>query len=323
MDCPLYLSSISTSASADILRRRRAKGTVLYGEVTAAGLACDGGNYWNKCWRHAAGFVCSPPLREGETAGLLEAAAGGDVDVVASQHAAFNTKQKALGKDNFINIPNGITGVEERMKVLWDKGFKGGKLTASRFVELTSAGPAKLLNIYPQKGRVAVGSDADIVIWDPSLSKTITKEEHISKCDFNIFEGMEVTGGPDYVIYKGRMVLDEGTFRPMQGFGQFVGTPPFAPSVYDRVKERKESAKIEPVARSEQDMAIINGTGDIPPPTPPPAQEKPANQQRSSFDLTSHPQTPDFDSPEVRSSPSRSSVRVRAPPGGRSSGGFW
>jgi hypothetical protein len=207
------------------------------------------------------------------------------------------------------------------MKVLWSKGVHSGKMSPSQFVSLTSSTPAKLLNIFPQKGKIAVGSDADIVIWDPSVSNTISREEHVSKCDFSIFEGLEVTGGPDYVICKGRLVLDEGTFRPMQGFGQYVAVPPFSPFIYDKVREAKESVKIRPVARTQQDMAVVNGTEDIPPPTPPVEKETASNQQRSSFDLTSHPDTPDFD--EVRSSPSRSSVRVRAPPGGRSSGGFW
>jgi hypothetical protein len=192
-----------------------------------------------------------------------------------------------------------------------------------RFVEMTSATPAKLLNIYPQKGKIAVGSDADIVIWDPSVTRTVTKEEHLSKCDFNVFEGMKVTGGPEYVIFKGRLVTDQGLFRPMTGYGQFQPLPPFAPQMYNKIKERKEALVIQPVARNEQDMAIVNGGSEkLPPPRPAEDEKKETDQQRSSVDMTSHPQTPDFDDSTVRNSPSRSSVRVRAPPGGACSG-FW
>lgn len=320
VDCPVYITSLTSQAAADIVKKRKDKGGVVFSEVTPACLACEGTNYWNKCWRHAAGFVCSPPLRDGETDNLLDAVTEGRFDTIASHHKTFNTKQKALGKDNFINIPAGVNGVEERLKVLWSRGVHSGKMKPSEFVAMTSSTPAKMLNIFPQKGKIAVGSDADIVIWDPNLTTTPSTEEHVSKCDFNIFEGVELHGGPEYVICKGRLVLDQGTFRPMQGFGQYVEVPPFSPFIYDKVRAAKETVKMQPVARSDQDMAVTNGTGDIPPASPPDEEEKPTNQQKSSFDLNSHPDTPDFDS--VRSSPSRSSVRVRAPPGGNSSG-FW
>ena len=269
---------------------------------------------------HAAGFVCSPPLREGEMDELVDATADGSIDVVSSHHAAYNTQQKALGKENFSNIPSGITGIEERLLVLWQKAVQPGKMTRSQFVKVTSAAAARLLNIYPQKGCLAVGSDADIVIWDAAATKTITKEEHLSKCDFNIFEGMEVAGGPEYVIFRGKVVKDQDVFRPMTGYGQYQPLPPFAPYLYDKIREKKEEGKVEPVARSEEDMATINGVESIPPPTPE-AEICPFNQHRSSLDLNSHPITPDYD--ETPNSPNRSCVRVRAPPGGNSAGGFW
>jgi len=323
--CPLYLASLSSSTSTTIVSKRKSKGCVVSAEVTAASLACDGSNYWNKCWRHAAAFVCTPPLREGEMDELLNAAIKDEVDVVSSQHTAYNSQQKALGKDNFIAIPNGVTGVEERLLVLWHKGVSQGKMTRTRFVELSSSNPAKLMNIYPQKGRVAVGSDADLVIWDPNATKTLGKDEQLSKCDFSVYEGLQITGAPEYVIFKGRMVTDQGLFRPMTGYGQFQHLPPFAPHVYNKLREKKESSTVCPVARSAEDMITVNGTDEIPPELPE-DDNKVVNQQRSSLDMTSHPQTPDFD--EVRNSPSRSSVsqhgmaRVRAPPGGQSSG-FW
>jgi len=318
--CPLYLAGLTSSTSTAIASKRRSRGCVVTAEVTAAGLACDASNYWNKCWRHAAGFVCSPPLRDGEAEELVSATASGCVDVVASQHAAYNSQQKALGKDNFLAIPPGLTGVEERLLVLWSKGVATGKMTRSRFAEVSSANPAKLLNVYPQKGRVAVGSDADLVIWDPTAIKVLGKEEQLSKCDFSVYEGLEVTGAPEYVIFKGRMVTDQGLFRPMTGYGQFLPCPPFTPHLYDQIRAKIESVSVCPVVRSEEDMATLNGSEEDIPPEVPEEENKVANQHRSSVDMTSHPQTPDFD--EVRNSPSRNSVRVRAPPGGQSSG-FW
>ena len=305
---------------SDIVKKRKEKGCVVAGEVTAAGLACDGSNYWNKSWSHAAAFVCSPPLREGAMDTLVDATAEGSIDVVSSHHAAYDTHQKSLGQSSFLTIPTGVTGLEERLLVLWQKAVQPGKMTRSQFVAATSATAAKLLNIYPQKGRIAVGSDADIVIWDAAATKTITKEEHLSKCDFNIFEGMEVAGGPEYVIFRGKVVKDQDVFRPMTGYGQYQPLPPFAPYLYDKIREKKEKGNVEPVARSEEDMATINGVESIPPPTPE-AEICPFNQHRSSLDLNSHPITPDYD--ETPNSPNRSCVRVRAPPGGNSAGGFW
>ena len=206
--------------------------------------------------------------------------------------------------------------MEERLLVLWQKGVQTGKMSRSRFVELSSSTPAKLINIYPQKGCIAVGSDADIVIWD------ITKEEHLSKCDFNIFEGLETTGGPEYVIFRGRLVTDQGLFRPMTGYGQYQALPPFPPHLYEKIKENKEATRITPVVRSEEDMdtvTITNGDDDISPPTPVENAPNQKNQQRSSVNLNSHPDAPDFDE-TPRNSPSRSSIQVRAPPGGQSTG---
>lgn len=318
--CPLFLPSLSSTAATDILIKRKAKGCVVAGEVTSASLSCDGSNYWNKSWSHAASYVCTPPLREGQADDLVSVVAEGSVDVVSSHHAAYTSGQKAAGQNAFQNIPSGLIGLEERLLVLWEKAVQPGAMTKSQFVASTSATPAKLLNIYPQKGRVAVGSDADLVIWDPNANKTITKEEHLSKCDFNIFEGLVVNGGPEYVIFKGKVVKDQDVFRPMTGYGQYQPLPPFAPFIYEKIKQKREDGKVEPVERSEQDMATINGFQNIPSPTKE-APVCPNNQQRSSVDLNSHPDTPDFE--EMNNSPSRSCVRVRAPPGGTTSGGFW
>jgi len=320
MSCPLFICSLSQGMASDIVKKRKEKNCVVVGEVRAASLACEGSQYWDKVWSKAAAHVCSPPLREGEIDNLVDAAADGSIDIVSSHHAAYNEQQRAQGLASFLAIPPGVTGLEERMMVLWQNAVKPGKMTRSQFVKATSATAAKLLNIFPQKGHIAEGSDADIVIWDPAANNTLTKEEQLSKCGFNIFEGMTVMGAPEYVIFKGKVIKDQDVFRPMTGYGQFQALPPFAPYLYDKIQENKEAGKIEPVIRDEEDMSNYNGFETIPPSTP---EDKTYsnNQQRSSVDLNSHPQSPDFD--EVNKSPSKSCVRVRAPPGGMTSGGFW
>merc|ERR1719411_2285794 len=166
-------------------------------------------------------------------------------------------------------------------------------MSRQRFVDATSAGAAKILNIYPQKGSVTVGADADLVIWDAKQSKTISSEEHLSKCDVNIFQDLACTGGPEFVIFKGRMVLDQGTFRPMTGFGEYLPLPPFSPHLYDRLRESRSQARARPVLRTEEDMNVVTN-GQDKEAVPPPVREeevRPANQQVSSLELDNHPDT--------------------------------
>ena len=319
--CPALLTGLTSTASLNILAGRASRGAVLAGEITTAGLVCDGAQYFDQSWVRAASLVCSPPVREGEAAGLiagLSEARG--LQVLSSQHAAYNSQQRALGRDNFQLIPRGLTGVEERLVVAWEKCVRSGQMSRQKFVEVTSAGPAKLLNIFPQKGSISVGADADVIIWDPKLSKTLSREEQLSKCDVNIYQDLVCTGGPEFVIFKGRMVLDQGTFRPMTGFGEFQPLPPFSPHLYDRLRENRSQARARPVLRTEEDLVSNGFDKDA---VPPPVREeevKPANQQVSSLELDNHPDGEDTSS--VLSSPSRSSVRVKMPPGGVSSG-FW
>ena len=150
---------------------------------------------------------------------------------------------------------------------------------------------------------VTVGADADLVIWDAKQSKTISSEEHLSKCDVNIFQDLACTGGPEFVIFKGRMVLgtckyfsqtiqiflyvkyfsDQGTFRPMTGFGEYLPLPPFSPHLYDKLNERRSAAltRARPVARTAEDMAVVtNGEDAVPPPVTP-DKAGPTNQQVS------------------------------------------
>ncbi len=173
----------------------------------------------------------SPPFRDKShpEAALWHGLQSGQLHTTATDHCTFCASQKAAGLDNFSKIPNGCGGVEERMAVLWDAGVNSGRLTPSEFVAITSANTARLFNIYPRKGCIAPGADADLVLWDPQGSKTLSASSHHSRNDFNIFEGRVVTGVPAYTISRGRGgVGRRRTARPRRT-GRYIKRPPFGP----------------------------------------------------------------------------------------------
>ena len=138
----------------------------------------------------------------------------GSLQVVATDHAAFSTEQKRMGVDDFTKIPNGSNGLEERLSVLWTRGVETGRLTPNEFVAVTSTNVAKILNIYPKKGAIVEGADADITVWDPKISKTISASNHHSILDYNVFEGFEVTANAALHDQPGRGDLGLGPQQP-------------------------------------------------------------------------------------------------------------
>src|SRR3984957_17108061 len=155
----------------------------------------DGKQYEKKRWDHAAGRVMSPPFRDKTHQDSLWAGLqSGSLHVVATDHCAFTTDQKRLGLHDFRKIPNGTGGLEDRMPLLWTAGVNTGRLTKEEFVAVTSSNIARILNIYPRKGRLDAGSDADIVVWDPRASKTISAKHQVSRIDYNVFEGFTCLG---------------------------------------------------------------------------------------------------------------------------------
>ncbi|XP_074597688.1 collapsin Response Mediator Protein isoform X2 [Brevipalpus obovatus] len=261
VQAPLYIVHVMSKSAAEEVDRARQRGCLLFGEAVASSLGTDGSHCYNRCWRHASGHIMSPPLRTDKTTpdSLMNSLAAGSLECVGSDHIVFSGSQKAAGKDNFRKIPNGVNGVEERLMVVWEKGVRTGKLDPMRFVAVTSSNAAKLFNIYPKKGKIAVGSDADLVVWGKK-PKVIKTESHLSRVDFNIFEGLHVEFSPIVVISNGVLVLDEeGKLTVSQGRGRYVECAPFAPAIYERVKNRERNVLPVKVDRSERPDSLKTG----------------------------------------------------------------
>ena len=145
------------------------------------------------------------------------------LQVVSTDHCPFCFKeQKELGRDDFTKIPNGGPGVEHRMSLIYSGGVAGGRFSVNRFVEMVSTTPAKLFGLYPRKGTIAVGSDADLVIFDPNRKHTISVKTHHMRVDYSMFEGIQVTGMPDAVLSRGRVVVEGDKFLGRAGAGDFL-----------------------------------------------------------------------------------------------------
>jgi len=216
--------------------------TPIFAETLVAAIGSDGSNHFHQCFRHAAGHVMSPPLRNDKSTPdhLANLLASGVLDSIGSDHCVFKTEQKELGKNDFRKIPNGVNGIEERLLISYEKCVVKGKMDLCKFVALTSSNIARMFNIYPRKGRIAVGSDADIAIWG-IRPKVISAQSHQSKVDFNIFEGFRVEHSPIYVISQGRVVVRDGQLNVVQGTGRYIRTEPFSPYVYSKLKEVEQS----------------------------------------------------------------------------------
>lgn len=238
---PLYIVHVSCEQSHEAIRRARQKGIRVFGEPLIQFLTLDESEYFNKDWAHAARRVMSPPFRAKEhQAGLWAGLQAGSLQVVATDHAAFSTDQKMMGIDDFTKIPNGTGGLEERLAVLWTHGVETGRLTRSEFVAATSTNIAKILNIYPKKGAITEGADADIVVWDPKISKTISSSTQKSVLDYNVFEGFEVKAQARFTLSRGETIWAWGkNSLPQPGRGKFVPRPAF-PALHGAVSKWKD-----------------------------------------------------------------------------------
>lgn len=230
MNVPIYIVHVSCKESLDSITRARNEGQRVFGECLAGHLVIDDSVYRHPDFEFAAAHVMSPPFRSSEhQAALWQGLQGGNLQTTATDHCCFCADQKAAGKDDFSKIPNGTAGVEDRMAVLWDAGVNTGKLTMNEFVAVTSTNAAQIFNLYPRKGSVSIGADADLVVWDPEGTRTISAKTHHQNIDFNIFEGRTVKGIPSHTISQGKLVWKDGDLRAEQGAGRYVERPAFSP----------------------------------------------------------------------------------------------
>ncbi|WP_436639844.1 dihydropyrimidinase [Microbaculum sp. FT89] len=225
---PVYIVHTSCEQAHEAIRRARQNGIRAYGEPLIQHLTLDESEYANPDWDHAARRVMSPPFRNKKHQDSLWAGLqAGSLSCVATDHCAFTTEQKRYGVGDFTKIPNGTGGLEDRMPMLWTHGVNTGRLTMNEFVAVTSTNIAKILNTYPRKGAILVGSDADIVVWDPSKEKTISSKTQQSAIDYNVFEGKHVKGLPRYVLSRGLVSIVDGDVKTREGHGEFVAREPF------------------------------------------------------------------------------------------------
>ncbi len=246
LNVPIYVVHVSCAESAEAIARARARGQRVFGEVLAGHLTLDDSVYRNPSFEYAAGHVMSPPFRPaGHSQALWRGLQAGTLHTTATDHCTFCAEQKAAGRDDFSKIPNGCGGVEERLAVIWDEGVNTGRLTPSEFVAVTSTNAARLFNIYPRKGCIAPGADADIVLWDPTATKTLSVKTQRSLGDFNIFEGRSVTGIATHTVSQGKVVYADGDLRAERGAGRHIKRPPFGPQ-FDALA--RKAALAAPVA---------------------------------------------------------------------------
>ncbi|MFY0662007.1 MAG: dihydropyrimidinase [Shimia sp.] len=247
---PLYVVHTSCEEAHEAIRRARMQGKRVWGEPLIQHLTLDESEYFNPDWDHAARRVMSPPFRNQKHQDSLWAGLqSGSLSVVATDHCAFTTEQKRFGLKDFSQIPNGTGGLEDRMPMLWTQGVATGRLTPNEFVAVTSTNIAKILNCYPKKGAVLVGADADLVVWDPEKSKTISASSQQSSIDYNVFEGHEVKGLPRFTLTRGQVAVHDGEIRTQEGHGKFVEREANT-TVNKALSTWKELTSPQPVKRS-------------------------------------------------------------------------
>ena len=251
---PLYVVHVSCEESHEAIRRARQNGKRVYGEPLVQHLVLDETEYFHDDWDHSARRVMSPPFRNKYHQDSLWAGlAAGSLQVVATDHCAFTTEQKRFGLGDFTKIPNGTGGLEDRMPVLWTHGVNTGRLTMNEFVAATSTNIAKILNVYPQKGAILEGSDADIVVWDPERSETISAAKQQSAIDYNVFEGVKVKGLPRFTLTRGHVACREDEMNTEEGYGEFVARDAY-PATNRALSKWKEITAPTPIQRDPSKM---------------------------------------------------------------------
>ena len=225
-DVPIYIVHLSAGDAMEEVRRARERGSPVFAETCPQYLFLSYEDYERPGFEGAK-FVMSPPLRpKGNEQRLWNGLATGALQAVSTDHCSFCMKeQKEIGKNDFSKIPNGAPGIENRLMLLYD-GVRQGRISLNRFVELVSTSPAKIFGLYPKKGTIAVGTDADLIVWDPKRAFTITAKTHRMKVDYNPYEGRKVTGIPETVLVRGAVQVRDAKFIGKTNTGKFIRRQP-------------------------------------------------------------------------------------------------
>lgn len=221
--CPIYIVHLSTAAGLRYIAEAREDGAKAWAETCPQYLLLDDSKYSVKDWSGAARFVLSPPLRtKQDQAALWAGLHDGSIDVVATDHCPFFERQRELGREDFSRIPNGLPGVENRLELLYSEGVAKGRISLERFVEITATAPARIFGLYPRKGTLTPGADADLVIFDPSVESRISAKTHHMQCDHNPYEGWQIKGKCRTIILRGTVAIDDGKSFVGEGFGRYL-----------------------------------------------------------------------------------------------------
>jgi dihydropyrimidinase len=219
-----YIVHMTCKESVEALERAKLAGQKCYGETCPQYLLLDDSVYARPDFEGAA-YVMSPPIRPphlGHHEALWTGVASGMLDSIGTDHCPFTMEQKRMGRENFTLIPNGAAGIEDRLQLLYTYGVCEGKFDLQRMVALASTNPARIFGLYPRKGTIAVGADADLVVYDPTATGTRSAKTHHSRCDRSIFEGFKVRGAPTRVIVNGRVQYADGKLDVERGAGRFI-----------------------------------------------------------------------------------------------------
>ena len=220
-DCPGYIVHMTCEGALNAVRKATQRNQKVFVETCTQYLMLDASLYEKDF--EGAKWVMSPPLREKkDQISLWSGINQGLIQVVGTDHCPFNWEQKLMGKDDFSKIPNGHPAIEHRMEFLYSEGVHQDKISLTKYVELTSTNAAKIFGMYTRKGTIAIGSDADIVIFDPKKEHTISVETHHMNCDYSAYEGRKVMGKTETVILRGKIAIENGDCKLKAGFGQFI-----------------------------------------------------------------------------------------------------
>jgi dihydropyrimidinase len=225
-DVPVYIVHLSAAEALEMVTEARDRGLSAYAETCPQYLFLSYDNYEEPGFEGAK-YVMSPPLRakQGQDR-LWRGLRFNDLQAISTDHCPFCMKEKRLGHDDFSKIPNGAPGIETRMSLVYDGGVRAGRISLNRFVELTSTSPAKIFGLFPRKGTIAPGSDADIVIFDPEKKTTLSAKTLHMNVDYNPYEGREIVGAAETVLSRGRLVIENGTLVGRAGAGSFIKRSP-------------------------------------------------------------------------------------------------